>query len=117
MGTLKCLIAALAAASQALAGCIGPDSTMQHRRLEQGGFLSVAPGAVPNEYLVSIRSINDVGYDSDDKETRHQTALAYLRDQCPNGRQIIGETSIVTGPQGLLVSAPGRAYSIRVRCS
>jgi hypothetical protein len=99
-------------AGLALANCAGTDA--QLRNLEREGIMRIeqAPPGRPYDYVVRITKAVDIGWNSEDKPTRDDTAMRAMRAQCPNGR-IIGEDVIEKGTAG----RGDRDYLVQIRCA
>lgn len=96
----------------ALSGCAG---THAHREMlmNQGAIAlrsSERPGV---DYVVSIRNVVDIGYNSDNPQTRKETAVALAEPQCP-GARVVGEKPIRTGEY--LGGRPSYTYELDIKC-
>jgi hypothetical protein len=105
-------LAAAACSLIVLSGCAGTDA--QLRGLERDGIMRIdpAPPGRPYDYVVRITKAIDIGWNSEDKATRDDTAMRAIRTQCPAGR-IVGEDVIEKGSAG----RGERDYLIQIRCA
>jgi hypothetical protein len=66
----------------------------------------------PNDFVVHVRNIPDIGCNPEVKEDRGRMALRLLKRQCPAGR-VVGEDKIITEIWGITSSPPDYVVLVR----